>query len=62
MALPSIPGAGLLGLEPLPAGYYGLLAAIVAGYALSAELAKRFFYRRAASAIQPSRGGDGGAA
>jgi Mg2+-importing ATPase len=44
--LPFSPAAGLFGFEPLSGVFLGFLGAIVALYAASAELAKRFFYRR----------------
>ena len=45
LALPYSPIANLIGFEPLPLKLLGLLAAIVCLYILSAELAKRWFYR-----------------
>jgi Mg2+-importing ATPase len=46
LALPLTPLAGLLGFVPLPLSYYGVLLAIVLLYVLSAEMAKKVFYRR----------------
>jgi len=46
LVLPFLPFAPLLGLTPLPLLFLALLALIVAMYILSAELAKRLFYRR----------------
>ncbi len=44
--LPYSPLANILGFTPLPAGYLLLILAIVIVYGLSAELAKRWFYRK----------------
>lgn len=44
-ALPYSPAAGMIGFQPLPAELLGYLGAIVMLYILSAELAKRWFYR-----------------
>ena len=55
IALPSAPFAPLLGLCPLPPRFYALLGGIVGLYALAAELTKRAFYARHASAIQRGR-------
>lgn len=46
LLLPYTPLAGPLGFTPLPFSYVLVLFAIVALYFLSAELAKRWFYRR----------------
>ena len=46
MAIPYTPLGTLFGFVPLPARFMMLMAAIVAGYILSAQLAKQFFYRR----------------
>jgi len=43
--LPFSPVAGLLGLTPLPLRYYGSLSIIILMYLISAEMAKRIFYR-----------------
>jgi len=43
--LPFLPFAPLLGLTPLPLFFLPLLALIVAMYIVSAEVAKRLFYR-----------------
>jgi len=45
-AIPFLPGAGLLGFVPLPAGLLLALAAIVALYVAGAEVLKASFYRR----------------
>jgi Mg2+-importing ATPase len=45
LASPYLPGAGLLGFQPLAPVFYGALGAIVAAYLLAAEIAKRWFYR-----------------
>ncbi|NMB89928.1 MAG: magnesium-translocating P-type ATPase [Chloroflexi bacterium] len=45
LALPYTPLAGLLGLTPLPPLYLLLLLVIIAVYLVSAEFAKRWFYR-----------------
>jgi Mg2+-importing ATPase len=47
VALPYTPAAAPFGLVPLPAGFVGVLAAIVVAYVGAAEAAKRWFYRRA---------------
>jgi Mg2+-importing ATPase len=55
LVLPFLPFAPVLGLTPLPLPFLALLALIVAMYIVSAELAKRLFYRRVEppSASQP---------
>ena len=55
LMLPFLPFAPLLGLTPLPLSFLPLLALIVAMYIVSAEVAKRLFYRHFAppSARQP---------
>jgi Mg2+-importing ATPase len=45
LLLPYSPLVGLLGFDALPPVTLGAIAAIVAGYAVSAELVKRWFYR-----------------
>jgi Mg2+-importing ATPase len=45
-AIPYLPGAGLLGFVPLPAGVLLSLVAVVALYVAGAELLKKSFYRR----------------
>jgi Mg2+-importing ATPase len=45
LVLPYMPFAGLFGFTPLPKAFYGWLLLIVAAYMISAELAKRWFYR-----------------
>jgi Mg2+-importing ATPase len=46
LALPYTPLAGLMGFTPLPLTYLLVIFGIVALYFLSAELAKRWFYRK----------------
>ena len=46
LALPYTPLAGTLGFTPLQPIYLGLIFGIVIVYLISAELAKRWFYRR----------------
>jgi Mg2+-importing ATPase len=46
LVLPYSPLAGLLGFEPLPALFLAAVGALVAAYFLSAELLKRWFYRK----------------
>jgi Mg2+-importing ATPase len=46
LALPYLPFANLLGFKPLPPLYLVVIAAIVVGYLVTAEIAKRWFYRR----------------
>jgi len=46
MALPFTPLAPWLGFVPLPAGYFGLLAALLCGYLCMVEGGKQWFYRR----------------
>ncbi len=45
LLLPYSPLANLLGFTPLPIGYLLIIFAIVIAYALTAEAAKRWFYR-----------------
>lgn len=45
LALPYTPLAGLLGFKPLPVVFLIMLAAVMAMYITSAEIAKKFFYR-----------------
>jgi Mg2+-importing ATPase len=45
--LPALPIAASLGFEPLPAGYFAALAAMVAGYLALIEAGKKLFYRAA---------------
>ena len=45
--LPASPLARTLGFEPLPTAYFAALAAMVLGYLVLIELAKRVFYRSA---------------
>ena len=44
LLLPYLPIAATLGLTPMPPSFLLLLAVILAGYVLTAELAKRWFY------------------
>ena len=44
LLLPVLPIAAPLGLTPMPLSFLVLLAAILAGYVLTAELAKKYFY------------------
>jgi magnesium-transporting ATPase (P-type) len=44
LLLPILPIAPLLGLSPMPPSFLVLLAAILVGYVLAAELVKRRFY------------------
>jgi len=44
LLLPILPIATPLGMTPMPLSFLFLLAAILAGYILSAELAKKYFY------------------
>ena len=57
LAIPFTPLGTVFGFVPLPARFMLLMAGIVMGYILSAELAKRFFYRRGlatSGALHPS--------
>ena len=44
LLLPVLPVAAPLGLTPMPLSFLFLLAAVLAGYILTAELAKKYFY------------------
>jgi Mg2+-importing ATPase len=46
LAIPYLPGADLLGFVPVPWSLAAAIAAITITYVLSAELLKRWFYRR----------------
>jgi Mg2+-importing ATPase len=46
LALPYTPLAGLLGFTPLPPAYLLAIFVIVALYFVSAEFAKRWFYKK----------------
>lgn len=46
LALPLMPFAGLLGFVRLPLAFYGWMVLIIIVYIFSAEIAKRWFYRR----------------
>jgi len=47
LLLPFMPFATLLGFTRLPGIFYGWMLAIITAYIISAEIAKRWFYRRA---------------
>jgi Mg2+-importing ATPase len=51
IAIPFTPMARWFGFAQLPLEYYGLMLLIVTAYLLSAEFAKRFFYRKMLSKI-----------
>jgi hypothetical protein len=44
LLLSILPIAAPLGLTPMPLSFLFLLAAVLAGYVLTAELTKKFFY------------------
>jgi Mg2+-importing ATPase len=46
VALPYTPLAGLLGFTPLPISYLLAIVVIIALYFISAEITKRWFYRK----------------
>ena len=46
LVLPYTPFASLLGFTKMPLAFYGWMFLIVAGYILSAELAKKWFYKK----------------
>jgi len=46
LALPYLPFARLLAFSKLPVVYYGWMSLIVAGYIVTAELAKKWFFHR----------------
>jgi Mg2+-importing ATPase len=48
LGMPFTPVPSLFGFVRLPAAFYGCMALIVAGYIVSAELAKKLFYRKIA--------------
>ena len=50
LLLPLLPFAKLMGFARLPAVFFGMVAAIVVLYLVSAEAAKQFFYRARAAA------------
>ncbi|MDD5199784.1 MAG: magnesium-translocating P-type ATPase, partial [Terrimicrobiaceae bacterium] len=60
---PHLPFAGALGFQPMPAAFYPIIALIVLLYVATAEVAKRWFYRRtrnggnAPLTPSPGRGG-----
>jgi Mg2+-importing ATPase len=41
-----MPFAGLLGFVRLPLSFYGWMLLIIAAYIISAEMAKRWFYKK----------------
>jgi P-type Mg2+ transporter len=51
--LPATPLAHTLGFQPLPAGFFVALIAMVAGYLALIECGKRYFYRAAAAESAP---------
>ncbi|MCE7980132.1 MAG: magnesium-translocating P-type ATPase [Caldilinea sp. CFX5] len=55
LALPYLPFAPLFGLVPLPAPLFFTLLLITALYVTGAEIAKRFFYARAAAVVTVQR-------
>jgi P-type Mg2+ transporter len=48
VAIPYVPGAGVIGLVPLPPALVGTVLAITAAYVVAAELTKKWFYRQTA--------------
>ncbi|KPC59203.1 hypothetical protein ADL29_35945 [Streptomyces chattanoogensis] len=52
--LPASPAAAALGFQPLPAGFFATLAALVVCYLGLGEIGKRFFYRAARAPARPS--------
>lgn len=48
LAIPFVPGAGIVGFTPLPAGVLGSIVGITLLYVLATEIAKARFYRRVA--------------
>ena len=50
LVLPLTPIGGYFGMQPPPPLFYGILAALVAGYLMLAEVTKRFFYAHLAPA------------
>ena len=53
--LPATPLAHILGFQPLPAGFFAALAAMVVAYLALIELGKRIFYGAAVSAPRRRR-------
>jgi Mg2+-importing ATPase len=45
-SIPLMPFASLLGFVKLPLSFYGWMLLIIAGYIVSAEMAKRWFYKK----------------
>ncbi|MGI5518310.1 magnesium-translocating P-type ATPase [Streptomyces sp. CA-106131] len=52
-ALPTTPLARVLGFQPLPVGFFGAVAAMVAVYLLLVEIGKRIFYGTARAPVPP---------
>ena len=46
LSIPLMPFAGLLGFVSLPLSFYGWMLLIIAAYIISAEMAKRWFYKK----------------
>jgi len=46
LVLPFLPFASLFGFVPLPLAFYGWMLLIVSAYIISAEMAKKWFYKR----------------
>jgi len=46
LSIPLLPFAGLFGFVRLPLSFYGWMLLIIAAYIISAEMAKRWFYRK----------------
>jgi P-type Mg2+ transporter len=56
VVLPYSPLAGILGFEPLPAGYFLFLSGVTFSYLVLVELAKRYLLRRQARPTAQVRG------
>jgi P-type Mg2+ transporter len=59
VVLPYSPLAGILGFEPLAAGYFLFLSGVTLSYLVLVELAKRYLLRRQARPIGQVRGPSG---
>ena len=46
LSIPLMPFAGLLGFVSLPLSFYGWMLLIIAAYIISAEMAKKWFYKK----------------
>ena len=57
LTMPLLPVSGWFGFIKMPLSYYGWMTAIVINYILSAELAKRWFYRGIGSNKKQAVGG-----